>query len=268
MSALVAVLVVVAAWAWLVRRDAESARHDAAVAIPHVGTDAPARLRVEHADADDATPSPRVPLATSDEDGTARTREHRPADRDPHRDEAHGTEDAPPAPRELSGAGQVVVRLRNPDGHEFVGRRLVLQAAGGRLLSLSTGSPTSVPVGVYRVVEPQDEAILGRLPRPLRVSVEATDTEVTWTLQQPLRLVRFAFPDGLEEGAILVVYDAEGKWVGKAGQRGDETVDLLLPETPLWASFRAGSRSGAAVSFVPAPPSDPAEPCMTVRWKD
>ena len=176
--------------------------------------------------------------------------------------------DAPPAPHEPFGSGQVVVRLRNPDGHEFVGRRLVLQAAGGRLLSLSTGSPTSLPVGVHRVVEPQDESILGRLPRPLRVNVAATGTEVTWTLQEPLRLVRFVFPDGLQEGAILVVYDVKGRWVGKAGRRGDETVDLLLPETPLWASFRAGSRSGAAVSFVPAPPSDPTEPCMTVRWKD
>ncbi|MBK9129852.1 MAG: hypothetical protein IPM13_19035 [Phycisphaerales bacterium] len=174
------------------------------------------------------------------------------------------TVEVPPGPRRSSYMGRLLVRLRNPDGYEFVGRRMVLVAEDGRLSGASTGLPADVHVGIHRVGWIGDEAIPGYLQRPLVVDVVATGTEVTWTFQKPMQLVRFLFPEGLQGTPIVNVRNAEGKGIGASGRSGDKAVDMLLPEKPLRAFVWTG-KEGPSVYFMPAPPSDPAEPFMTVQ---
>lgn len=177
------------------------------------------------------------------------------------------TVEVPPGPRRPSYLGRLLVRLRNPDGYEFVGRRMVLAAEDGRLSGASTGLPADVHVGLHRVGWIGDEAISGYLQRPLWVEVVATGTEVTWTFQKPMQLVRFLFPEGLQGTPIVGVRNAEGKGVGASGVSGDKAVDMLLPEKPLRAFVWTRGKEGPSVYFMPAPPRDATEPYMTVQLK-
>jgi hypothetical protein len=162
--------------------------------------------------------------------------------------------------------GRVLIRLQNPDGEELKGRRMLLSGPNG-CFEVLTGVLLEASIGTYRVTARHDP-VAGYLQRPLTVDIAASGTEVIWSLQVPMRLVRFFIPADTEGTPILNVTNDQGGRTTMYMRSGDRFADLLLPEKPLSAAINSKSGWGPASRFVPQSSSDPQIPYMAVQLQN